>query len=518
MGDSSGGGLEGVLAEEVRVIARGAGVAFVGNTAGKALGLVSTFLLGRALGSERFGVFQLALSLVSVAGIIAMLGLDTALPRYLGIYRGQGDAGRIRGTVLSGLVVGGGLSAALCAVLLLTCQGLAHRVFPRMPQLDAVLWVMALTVPLVCLAQLATSVAQGFQAMGYVNLIASGALRGGLLVTGVVIYALHRGEVAAAQGYLCTTAVGALVGLWVVWDLAWRRTPPARPVVSPWPLLAFSAPLAVSGLLVFAENYADRLLLGAWSRPAEVGRYSVAYSVAQVLATVLVALNLVFAPTAAKLYAAGRRAELVRLYKAVAKWTFAGTLPLTILLISVGGPVLGAVGPDFRAGRTALAVLSAAALVNAATGSTGLLIMMSGRSVLEMVNTLIAGLISVGLNLWLIPRYGAVGAATGTGSALALVNFIRIGQAVWLFKAHPYRADFWKPALAGLVAWAVPAAVWRSFSVTGPDWRVAVGYAALVIGTYAAVMWACRISEEDRFVLGLVGRKLGLGKEGGGEG
>ena len=72
-----------------------------------------------------------------------------------------------------------------------------------------------------------------------------------------------------------------------------------------------------------------------------------------------------------------------------------------------------------------LALLSLGYYVNAAFGQNALALKVFGKLRYVVSINLIAALISLGLSLWLIPRYGALGAAVSTCGTLVVHNLLK---------------------------------------------------------------------------------------------
>src|SRR3546814_6776862 len=94
---------------------------------------------------------------------------------------------------------------------------------------------------------------------------------------------------------------------------------------------------------------------------------------------VLRALTPVAAPHFSELYSAGHLAELRTLFRRQCLLSFAGAVPVFIVLTVFPGPVLALFGPAFAASETTLRVLSIGYLASAATGPCGTALMMIGR-------------------------------------------------------------------------------------------------------------------------------------------
>jgi len=98
---------------------------------------------------------------------------------------------------------------------------------------------------------------------------------------------------------------------------------------------------------------------------------------------------------------------------------FAVGLPVGVMLIVAGGPILAVVfGGDFRRGHAALAILCTAQLVNVGTGSASLLLNMAGHERVTARSLMWSAAANVILNALLIPAFGIVGAAMATAATM----------------------------------------------------------------------------------------------------
>ena len=79
--------------------------------------------------------------------------------------------------------------------------------------------------------------------------------------------------------------------------------------------------------------------------------YAAAVRVSQALVLFLTAVNYMFSPFVADLHARGERDRLNDLYKALSRWTLAGTIPILLVLLVASRPVLRVFGGRRRGGR-----------------------------------------------------------------------------------------------------------------------------------------------------------------------
>jgi O-antigen/teichoic acid export membrane protein len=135
------------------------------------------------------------------------------------------------------------------------------------------------------------------------------------------------------------------------------------------------------------------------------------------------------------MYAAGEMDKLQRMITKSARVILIGSLPIAIVLILFGHWfLLFFFGQDFILGEKALAILGGGQLLNAASGSVGLLLIMTGHERDAAMCVGVSALLNIMLNAVLIPRWGLEGAATATAttvifsnSLLAILVYKRLG-------------------------------------------------------------------------------------------
>jgi O-antigen/teichoic acid export membrane protein len=108
---------------------------------------------------------------------------------------------------------------------------------------------------------------------------------------------------------------------------------------------------------------------------------------------------------------------------------FFTTIPVAILTILFAKPLLGLFGEEFVQGIFALKILIAGNVVNALTGSVGILLQMTGQQQAYNRIVLLSSLLAVVLCLVLIPVYGIVGAAVASTAARIIQNLFSLHKA-----------------------------------------------------------------------------------------
>jgi O-antigen/teichoic acid export membrane protein len=84
---------------------------------------------------------------------------------------------------------------------------------------------------------------------------------------------------------------------------------------------------------------------------------------------------------------------------------------------------MGLFGEEFLSGTLVLKILVTGQFFNVCTGSVGFFLMMTNNEKTMRNNVLFSSILSVCLNITLIPLYGINGAAISTFSVLVFTNF-----------------------------------------------------------------------------------------------
>jgi O-antigen/teichoic acid export membrane protein len=253
---------------------------------------------------------------------------------------------------------------------------------------------------------------------------------------------------------------------------------------------SFAAPRALGSALQVALLWLDVILLAALRGPTEAGVYSAAIRYLALGSLALNAAILVVAPQASALFARGDIRRVADVYKTSTLWLCLLSLPIVSVTAVYSGTLMGAFGHGFAKGAPALTILSAAMAVSILCGPVNTVLLMGGGSLLNLFNIFIGVALNVGLNLFLIPRYGFNGAAVAWAIAIVITNLIPLGQVYRRWSIHPgSRGLFAVSALALGVFIGVGAA---ARSAMGEN--VASLVVAVVAGTllYLAGLWRIR--------------------------
>ena len=83
-----------IVNQSLQKIAKGTGIIFIGTIIGMLLGFVGRIIIVRYITQTEYGIFSLALVLMSIFAMISTLGLQEGSTRYIAYFRGKNEEGR----------------------------------------------------------------------------------------------------------------------------------------------------------------------------------------------------------------------------------------------------------------------------------------------------------------------------------------------------------------------------------------------------------------------------------------
>ena len=450
---------------EIGQIARGAGVGLSGNVIFYMVSYLFGILVARQIGAENYGLYTLGATAVTLASLITSAGLDRGLMRFASISRGEDQGADLRYLSIVALATGGALSLVAALVFWFypdVILSVLH--WSDKQEMLIVLPVLAIAVPSMTLTGIAIAGTQAFRTMRYralVTHIIQPLVK--LVVALLLIFAFGMELMAPVLGFAIAQVLGAFLSLFFLARLA--RTVPKQ--VTDYSglerkLLVFSAPLMLTNVVTYLNGRTELLVLGIFLAADAVGVYNAAVRLAGLGLIVLTAFNAIFSPVISDLHNRGQEAQLSTLFKLVTRWIFTAAMPIFLVQMLFAPQIMGLFGPEFQVGAQALRLLSIGQLVNFATGAVGVMLIMSGRSNIAFINSVVMLIVALALDFWLVPVYGLMGAAVAGAFVIISVNIIRLGQVWFLMGMQPYSRAFFKPLVAALPALAV-GLMWRQW-------------------------------------------------------
>jgi O-antigen/teichoic acid export membrane protein len=279
--------------------------------------------------------------------------------------------------------------------------------------------------------------------------------------------------------------------------MVWRALPRGGHAGSVPGLFRFSLPMSLNRVILYTNNQTEVVVLGMLAPAATLGVFGVAKRLSMIIGALLTSVTVLFNPMVADLHHRGRARELDRLFKTATRWLFTLGWPVCLVEVLFAPEIVRLFGRGFASGAAALVILALGQLVNVGTGTVSNLLAMAGHARLTLANSIAFLVLSLILDLLLIPRYGLLGAAVANAGAVAAVNLLRLWQTRRVLGIGPYDRRFLRPLVAGLLAGAVA----RGLPLPGLHGLPGLGLRCALLGVlYLGLLAALGIEQQDREV------------------
>lgn len=425
-----------------------------GYAIGAALYFIVVVIIARYLGTEGFGRFTVILAFVSVFQLIVDMGVRNILIREIAVDRAKFaehlGVARFVMWSLSGVSLG--------------LMVLAANLAPVSDEVRQSVYFAGLAVIVTFHGLCYSAVLRAFEEMEW-DII--GFVLHKVILLGF-IGAMIRSDLGLAGVFAAFLAANACQYLYYRILVGYRhgradlRIDPRKG----WAMLAESVPLGVAEILRRLTGQADKLLLAALAAPVAVGVFSAANKVLEAVNPFTVNLTLPLFPVFSRL-ARDSSVKLSKAYEQSLKFLYVMGVPIAVVLFVLADRIVVLLfGETFGESGPVLRLLAPAVILLLPTSVYGYLFTAMGRQRSYAGCAAISLGVTLLIDLLLIPRYGALGAAVGTvagESALFLSGLIvlRYVWGGWLGLGLVGR-----PLLSGLamgvVCWLVKDAAWPS--------------------------------------------------------
>ncbi|RYL89313.1 polysaccharide biosynthesis protein [Sporolactobacillus sp. THM7-4] len=183
-------------------------------------------------------------------------------------------------------------------------------------------------------------------------------------------------------------------------------------------MIIFGLPLVVATSLSSLLNSMDRLFLRAWSNFYQIGIFTATLKIASALSIVQTSFTSFWVPTAYRWYAEKKD---IRYFKLVSDGILLCMSLLSIGILIFKDLIVAILSAGYADARFIIGFLCLHPIIYTVSETTGLGIVFSRKSYLNIWVSLLALIPNVMINILLVPKYGAVGAAVA--SAISYLFF-----------------------------------------------------------------------------------------------
>lgn len=394
---------------------------------------VSMIVLARFLGPEQFGDYAFSVSLVIILSIFSNLGLPVVITRFGAMYHLTQKWNLLKGILTFSNTR---IFVSSLAVVALTATLIGFDII-KTPAKYHILAALPIVVFL-ALSNVRTAI---LTAIEKVNLsqLPEMILRPVLFLLAILIfyYLGLLNSLTAVTLYTLINLFIYFVGVYLVKKYIRNHTEGISPGDESKLWIHSALPLFFLGGIQVLGAQADVFLLGVLARNEEVGIFKSMYQISLLIIFSLTAVNAIASPHIVRHFEQGNWRSLKKLLIIFCVINLSFALLISLPFFMYGDFFIKILyGEAYLAGFATLRILLVGRFMNAIFGVSNQFLKMMGYERQATKGILIGSVIGVLLSFLLIPKFGMIGAAVASSSALVLWN-------VYLFSIVVRR--IWKP-------------------------------------------------------------------------
>lgn len=405
--------------QALRDVVKGAGIIYAGLVVEVLVAFIAQVLAAKYLSVSGFGGLVTGTAILNLGAIFASLGFDQGLVRYLP----RLDENERRVLVRRVFTITVAVSLLVGFVVSFGAEAIASGIFGD-PSVTLSVRLFGAAIPFATVLSISVGGIRGQKRSlfrVYVENLLRPLLRFSLVIV-AILYGL--GQLGIALAYVIPYVVGAVAALWLFY-----RTLPAAPARTEDRYLSeltrYSLPLVLRRASGFVYRSVDIFLVLALLGSGAVGIYGVTYGFAKLVLTFSTAFNYLSGPISSEFESAGNYSGMFEMQWTVIRWITITSVMALFPMVLFPEELLGSIyKPEYVAGGRALVVLAAGFAVHNVLSTHANLLEALGRSRLLAVNSVVAAVTNVVLNILLIPEYNILGAAIATAVAYVLMDVV----------------------------------------------------------------------------------------------
>ena len=405
--------------------------AFVFKIIGSLLGYLFLLLATRNSGAEAWGVFALCLALLNITSILSRMGIDVAVLRFIASFKSE--KAKAKSIYIKGFKFVFPLSICFTLFLFFFSEFIASTIFSK-SQLTFYIRVIAFAILPFTIIYLN---AQSFRGLKKISHFAFFQHVSKFLFAIIFFLVISFFTDISVQRNIFYAFVAALYCVMIISTILLKKElvvkKEEKSPISNKKLIKTAFPMMLSTSILLIMSWADSVIIGIFKAESEIGIYNVAIKLAMISGLVLGAVNSIVAPKLSEAYNNGRKKEFALIVRQSTRVIFFSSFPILIFLIVFPEFLLSFFGSEFLIGKTTLYILLVGQIINAFSGSVGVIMQMTGRERLFQNILIVALIINIGMNFLLIPTYGIIGAAIASSASIVFWNLTSVA---YIYKEH----------------------------------------------------------------------------------
>ena len=435
-------------------VTKSTSIVFFGTFLSSIIVLIGKILIIKNWTQEDYGTFVLALSIPSIIIALGTFSLKDAIVRNLAYSRGRYELIKISEIISTSFIVYL-LAGIIGSILLfLFSDFIAINIFKE-PGLSTPFKIFAFALPFSKLVAFFATIFRGFDRVEpriFFNEILKNSLF--LLLIILAIY-LNFEFIYIFYSFLISLTIAFIAfSIFSIKKLELKKKIKINRVKSVIfsDLLLFSLPLFGMAIVNIISKRVNILMLGGMKGVGAVGLYGAVVPIASFISFPLTTMTLIYLPIVSGLYSKKKYNEINRNFSILIKWISLLTLPIFIVFVFFSEEIILLLFKQsyvVAANAFRLACLSGLLINLLGLNNQNLIVIGSTKTI--FISFLIAGILNIVINFFLIPQYAVFGAVTGTIISVLVAHLFMTVKVYKKMKIQPFSKNMLKTSCSFLL-------------------------------------------------------------------
>jgi len=440
--------------KDVQEVIKGGLILQSGFLIGKLFRMVLQMVLTRGLGVTGYGLYALGMSFNDLVICFGSMGHFGAIVRFGSIYVDKNEKSRLKGLVVELFVITQAIVLGLAVLLFIFADKIAVLYFHN-SELGGVLKIICIGLPFYAVFLEILAVTIAFQKLAYTTILNDLIqVISQILLVSLVLF-LGLGLLGATATFVLATIISIIAGFLFLGKHFPQFFSNLKSVFEFKRVLTYSLPLTVILFSQIMFLNINKIIIGLFNTPYEVGIFNVVFLVSYQLPLLAGALVQSFAPVISILQHKQELNKLEQYYKIVARWNnFILFFPALIIIV-FNQDILALFGPLFKNGGAALIILSIVFFIDSIPGNLSKFFEITGLQKIESINSVCTVILNMVLGFIFIPRWGLWGAVIAISVSMLFISAIRLVELKINFKFSPLTREYLFFLLYGVLAMGI---------------------------------------------------------------
>ncbi|MGV8074691.1 MAG: oligosaccharide flippase family protein [Syntrophobacteraceae bacterium] len=481
-------------------VVKGAAVNVLG-TIGKIVGPAFFIVITRLYGPDTMGAFFIVYAMITSVVSLMVSGVNDGVMLFASKLQEE-DPGKRDAALYQILANGFVLSLGACSALILfACMGGADLILSRYPQQGVLYGVryVLFALPFYVIPVICISATQALIIMRWEAIIQGFLLPLSLLIFSVGFYFLTPTLDGLLHAYMASGVLITAVSLMVFshYFSFGKLFNAIRHFRFSLPLITFAVPQNLNMTFNSFMSNLDVVMLGYFAfEPKTIGFYAMGAQIVRNIRQIKLAFSGIYSPIITRLYYRKDIQGMNNSFSMISRWTSTAALPAAFFVALYRDELLRLFHPTFTADTSFMILLLIPPILSCTFGLAGNILVMTGHSLWNLINSLTIVGVAALLNIVLIPRFGLIGAALSTVTAATIVSAMQLTESYFFVSSRISIHKIYKPYLAILPSAALIA--WTSWFNDVNDGFMKAACALLGFGVFVLILWKLEIEEEDK--------------------